>query len=80
MGWKNLSYWLKGGIIALIIDIFLSIVITSSCSDFYRIGPDYPTNQPLCYYLIVNEKILELSIIILILGILIGWLYGRNKK
>ena len=79
MGWKDWPYWVRGGIIGLILDILVWLLVPSACSDFYRIGPAYPTNQPFCYWLVVNGKWVEASIIIFILGVLLGWIYSKTK-
>jgi ABC-type antimicrobial peptide transport system permease subunit len=77
--WSNLSYWLKGGIIGIIISFILHAFIhfyllnANTYSDCYP-GPCYTGNlfsavfySPMFY-------------IIIMVGILIGWIYGIIKK
>ncbi|MCR4334237.1 MAG: hypothetical protein NUV47_00705 [Patescibacteria group bacterium] len=73
-------YWLRGGIVGLIASIFVVLVTSSICSDFYRIGPAYPTDQPVCYSLIVNGIWQEIAILVFLLGLVIGWIYGKDKN
>lgn len=74
MGWKD---WIKGLVIGVVIDVILFLIQNNVCSDFYRIGPAYPTNQPICYFLTVNGGWIYVGIIVLILSIL---LYGRKSN
>jgi len=96
MGWKDWSYWLRGGVIGLIIGIILLIIgyilPLLICPDFFRVGPVYPTNQPICFSLISNPLrthapfptiLLPWIIFILILallGSLIGFIVGKIKQ
>jgi len=73
-------YWLRGGVAGLILGIFVWILPQIFCSDFYRIGPAYPTDQPICYSLVVNQQWVEIAIVLLILGVLIGWIYGKARN
>jgi len=70
----------KRGIVGAIAGIIVGISTPIACSDFYRTGPAYPTDQPVCYWLVVNGRWQETGIVLLILGILIGWLYGKIRK
>ncbi len=79
MGWKNWPFWLKGGIYGIVLGIFVALIVPIGCSDFYRIGPVYPSDQPLCYWFVVNGRWRETSIVIFILGLLMGWIYGKIK-
>ncbi|MDO8579372.1 MAG: hypothetical protein Q7R72_00680 [bacterium] len=75
---KIKRYWLRGGLIGLISTVIITWIIPQFvCSDFYRIGPAYPTDQPICYSLIVNGRWIEIAIGAIVLGLLIGWVYGR---
>lgn len=76
MGWKNWPYWLKGGIIGLIIGlvgVLLKIVLSLIFIDdtgrpgFFSISSTFITSQLLnCLGL-------------LIIGLIIGWIYGKFK-
>ncbi len=78
MGWKNWSYWLRGGVIGLILGFVLEfgILITAkSCADWSFSTCSILEN-------IINKTILSLAwgVVGIILGIIIGWLYGKIKN
>ena len=73
-------YWLRGGIAGLVASIVIYLIVPAACSDFYRIGPIYPTDQPICYALVVNGRWFEILIIVLAFGLFVGWLYGKIKN
>jgi len=82
---KQKRYWLRGGIFGLMLVILALVFPPIFCPDFYKIGPSYPTDQPICYSLIVgldNARQIEIRILIIALGVLAGWFYGKikNKK
>jgi hypothetical protein len=77
---KTKNYWLRGGFIGIVLAVITWILPQFTCSDFYRIGPDYPADQPICYALVVNGRWIEIAIILVILGLLIGWVYGRRQR
>ena len=66
--------------IGLVLAIVTWIFPQFTCSDFYRIGPAYPTDQPICYALVVNGRWIEIAIILVIFSLLIGWVYGRKQR
>ena len=76
---KTKNYTLRGAIIGIVLAIVTWVLPQFVCSDFYRIGPDYPTDQPICYALVVNGRWIEIAIGLVILGLLIGWAYGRKR-
>ena len=81
MVWKNWPYWVRGGIIGIILSILLAfLIVPYTCSDFYRLGPAYPTDQPICYWLVVNGGWMWISILIFVLVLIIGLIYGKIKS
>ena len=77
---KTKNYLLRGGLIGIILAIITWILPQFACSDFFRIGPAYPTDQPICYALIVNGRWIEIAIGLVIICLLIGWVYGRKQR
>lgn len=88
MGWKNLPYWLRGGIIAII--IFIILVVITSISD--RQGTSHPgaliipllpglalTNHTLYRSDLLINGFISL-IIYFIIGALIGFIIGKIKN
>ena len=61
--------WLKGGIWGAIIGILLALLGSRIlswfiCPDFFRIGPNYPTDQLFCSFLISNHYSLSITLLI----------------
>lgn len=93
---NNKRYWLRGGGvglgISLITIIFSYIIPIVACPDFFRIGIEYPNNQPICNLLffnpirshypfpqILNEWV-PIILILVLIGLVCGWLYGKIKN
>jgi hypothetical protein len=90
MGWKNLSYWFKGGVVGFAIVIILSIliaflgVIYPSPSGVYNCDLGVVGYKP-CdggAFFIQGIKFYLFILIIpfLFVSIFIGWLIGRIKN
>lgn len=77
---KTKNYSLRGGLIGVALAIIIWILPKIVCSDFYRFGPAYPTDQPICYVLVVNGRWREAAIAFVILGLVIGGFYGKNQR
>ena len=77
---KTKNYLLRGGLIGVALAIITWILTQFICSDFYRVGPAYPTDQPICYALVVNGRWIETAIILVILCLVFGWFYGRKQR
>jgi len=84
---KNKKYWLRGGIIAVIINIILIILLFKNVplnayifsifgwhSFFFDCGMNNFDNIPFCY---PDTRFL---VIIVIFGLVLGWLYGLIKS
>ena len=81
MGWKERPYWLKGGIIGLVLGIVLGFIlyVYFPMKKFALIlCKTFPCPQ-VAYY---NEPlfILYSPIILFIVGTLIGWIVGKVKS
>jgi len=83
--WSNLSYWLKGGIIGIIISFILHAIY-----HFYLLNAntyfdciDMVTREGVpCYTRNIFSAVFysPMFYILIIVGILIGWIYGIIKK
>ncbi len=90
MGWKDWSYWLKGGVIGLVIYLLIATVSSIAWSD--KLIIPFVSFSGLIFNnflapLLGNGFLTEsISIIILSLifyfisGSIIGWLYGKIKN
>jgi hypothetical protein len=88
MGWKNLSYWLKGGVFGFILS-FLVIVyrlyVSKICFDgvgrgecISELSIIFSSNLKdvyATYFYLIPEFVLAITA-----GVLIGWIYGRIKQ
>lgn len=73
MRWKGL---IIRGIIGIILVVLFTLVLPYICADFFKIGPDYPSNQPVCKFFL--GAIVWISVIIFILSLLTGWFLIRH--
>ncbi len=79
MGWKDLPYWLKGGIIALI--IWIIFFVLAGIVDFQIKGIIPPIIIGGLYNnLTTVVAYIENAIIYLIIGAIVGLIYGKIKK
>lgn len=94
MSWKDWPYWLKGGIITLILSIsIIPIIFYEAAEDLFlwlRIIIIIPFTlikiifslNMVCYLLCTPETWFHWGILFLfwfLVGALIGWLYGKFK-
>ena len=83
MGWKNLPYWIKGGIIGLILFLILLMasLLNSTVGSFFAL--------PMILVCLGNLSCLEnmlpilgyilLAVLYFLIGNLIGWIIGRIR-
>jgi len=92
MGWKKWSYWLKGGIIGII--VFIILLVLSAIFPSYGLGNIFqwiivfigsiimvPARSLFSFKLgppITNFYVP--MIVLFILGAIIGWIYGKIKQ
>jgi hypothetical protein len=96
MGWKNLSYWLRGGVIGLVVGLVVNI-ITSILENIYSLNivqtiPSKPyivdlligfiniPNSIIFAIMFYIFYIIELAFYWFIIGALAGWLVGKIKS
>ena len=84
MGWKDLPYWLKGGIIAVSINLLVAIFTSSSRSEMNGIVYAWSL-APLYYFKFFRSQYPNLisltgAIMYFLIGALIGWIYGKIKN
>jgi hypothetical protein len=95
MAWKNLPYWLKGGICAVAIGIILAI-ITFTVLNLYPkdvmglpIGPGGELFFALAVILTLPQIFMEYNLILnlvvsfifyFLIGALIGWIVGKLRS
>lgn len=89
MGWKNWSYWLKGGIISGIfglivglLALFLRDIFNNSFLQVLNL-PSFAISFALCYENLVCSNIIYVIssfIVLFLLGALIGYTYGKIKN
>lgn len=72
--------WVKGALIGFVIGVLLYFSLSFICSDFYRIGPMYPTDQPICHFLVVQNGWIYGIVMMILLGALIGFVIGKYKS
>jgi len=91
MGWKNWSYWLKGGVIGLVLEIIIVGLLTIQKYLFCK--------QIICFYQVFNLAgtvcmncndsadfsvslilILGITIVSILIGSIIGWIVGKIKS
>lgn len=88
MAWKNFPYWLRGGIIGLIMGVIISplYVISTPIPYFYKIT--YYLYYPISLSIINKGPFSGTSILLLIFlvlvitgiyGAIIGFIYGKTK-
>ena len=70
--------WIKGLIVGIILWVLLYLSLSFVCPDFFYVGPLYPTDQPICHFLIVNGGWMY-GFILVITGTLIGWMIDRKR-
>jgi hypothetical protein len=86
MGWKNWSYWVKGGVIGLVVLIILVAIEMFYCPEFVKLGY---SKQSICSLVrsvgfdfgggsTVSWTIFFVSF--LLIGALIGFIYGKIKQ
>mgnify|MGYP001560911697 FL=1 len=90
MGWKDWSYWLKGGIIGLVIAILfiiLSLFIPTKCIGLTEDGQACTPPKGiesitfnLNSLLYALDKILLLILLLIVIGSIIGFIYGKIKS
>jgi len=96
MGWKNLPAWLKGGVILLIINIFLILLYFGiKFVIFLSLGNVLPGDHPIVLIYLPSFLITDglywgrntpmaififSSISYFIVGVIIGWIVGKIKK
>ena len=75
MGWKNWSYWLKGGIIGLIITVLAEII-------FIVFLISIKNTDPFAYALmfIILFWGAVLTLILVIIGLIIGKIRSKREK
>lgn len=71
--------WIKGALIGTFLWVLLYFSLSFICSNFYRIGPAYPTNQPVCYFLVVQSEWIY-GFVLVIIGSITGWITERIKS
>ncbi|PIN93038.1 hypothetical protein COU54_04780 [Candidatus Pacearchaeota archaeon CG10_big_fil_rev_8_21_14_0_10_31_24] len=88
MGWKDWSYWLKGGIIGIVFTIFYCLLRLFVVENGFLTYLDI-VYAPIIILLIkiygFKEAIIDYPVVVvygLVVGALIGWIYGKikNKK
>lgn len=87
MSWKNWPYWVKGGIIGLVIGLIL-IIVGTICLPFAGFPPQCPSTIILHLPLILLSYFLKdiylgyivLILISIIIGALIGFIIGKVKS
>lgn len=75
MAWKNWSYWLKGGIIGIILIIVLILVMVFTPLD---LKPSLIATNSDAYQTIAVVPLLLIEWFVY--GALIGWIYGKIKQ
>lgn len=81
MGWRNWSYWLRGGIIGLFIGIILEVIGTI-CFPFAGFPSQCPPTIILHLPLISlsNLGYIALILVSIIIGTVIGFIIGKIKS
>ena len=96
MGWKDLPYWIKGGVIFFVFRIVIGaiIILSSPRGDFGRalmlgfldlpitlIIANSPLNINIGSYLMNNVLLTILGLIFwFVIGAIIGWIVGKIKN
>ena len=91
MGWKNWPYWLRGGIIGLIIEVLAYPVFFLCLSNYDYIcliflfpssfiGPLVELTDSIGPQITMSTFLIINAIIVIILGIVIGWVIGKIKS
>jgi len=75
MGWKDFGYWIKGGVIGLVLFLIFYII------GFFVSGISFSTYLAVTFspseaFTIITYVILAVFIVI---GMVIGWIYGKIK-
>lgn len=73
-----MKYWIKGTLTGIFLWILLFFSLQFTCSNFYSVGPAYPDNQPICYFLVVSSGWIY-GFIFLIIGAIIGLIIDKKK-
>lgn len=84
MGWKNWSYWLRGGLIAIIIYVILFLFLFIFPPFYYIISFLTIPLNPLFNRGIFGDNavvfIIVKGIYLFVLGVIIGWIVGKIKS
>ncbi len=85
MGWKDWPYWIKGGVILIILwiifNIASSIYVLFFCWDSsLYCNPNVLRLMSFTYFSNRQNNIVVDIIFILFIGVLLGWIYGKIKQ
>ena len=93
MGWKNWSYWLKGGVIGLVVLVILYIILMAASARWICEYNEYNDSGNVCSNAqVLHTFLLPISsasfigatiitvLIIFVLAALIGGMYGKLKN
>ena len=80
-----MSYWLKGGIIGLIVGILLTILLIvfspTICGQFIsEVESVYQSQGIACNYNLIKNLFLAIPVISALIGVIIGFIVGKIKQ
>ena len=78
MGWKEWSYWLKGGIIFLVLGDLLLLIYISALMGLSRSMGSAPISLYSIFLILLS--ILVVSLISFLFGAFIGWIVWKIKS